>query len=91
MQSPYILQHRRTNTMATIKLTVIPEPKPGTASILSPTVSPAIRSEGDMNYDCGSCGTRLLESVTYKQVMNMAIKCPKCSAHNEIPKTHYLQ
>ena len=77
--------------MATVKMTVIPEPKPGTATILAPTVSPAIRSQDDMNYDCGSCGTTLLENVAYKQVMDVIIKCPKCAAHNEVPKAHYLQ
>ena len=77
--------------MATIKMKVIAEPEPDTATILAPTESPGIRGQGDMNYDCGSCGTRLLEAMSYKQIMHVIIRCPKCSAHNTIPKAHYLQ
>ncbi len=77
--------------MATIKMTIISKPKEGSATVFEPGVAPAMRGQGDMNYDCGSCDTRLLENVGYKQVMGIIFKCPGCSAYNKVPPAHYLQ
>ncbi len=49
----------------------------------------AIEGQGDTTYRCGSCKTRLLESVSHFDVMHEhpfeAILCPKCGRYNDLP------
>ncbi len=72
-----------------IKMKIIPEPKRNTRSVLAPAfVGPAIQGSGAVNYDCGACGSTLLQNMEYKQVHNLVIKCRNCGEHNEIPLSH---
>ncbi len=77
--------------MTRIKMTVITEAEAKGRSVLAPTFAgPAFTAVGDLSYDCGQCGTELLAKVSYKQVMNIVIKCGQCGAHNDVPAAHYL-
>ena len=68
--------------MADIKLTIIPEPVLGTASVLAPTKLPAIKGDGPDNLLCGSCGSTLCENIGRDQIQNMVFKCPNCGLFN---------
>ena len=61
------------------------EPK---ASILAPTVSPAIKNTGNSDQTCGDCGVVLIEGespTNWTAPFQMLIRCPKCGTHNELP------
>lgn len=75
----------------TRRMKVIPEPQQGTRSVLvSDGLKGAyIKGKGPLSYTCGSCGRTLLRNVEYKQVQHLVIKCPDCSAFNEIPAAHH--
>jgi hypothetical protein len=71
--------------MAQIQMEVIPEPKPGEASVLvldksGPYV--IIRGVGDVDYLCGACRNVICEHVARGQVINMVFKCPNCGSFN---------
>ncbi len=77
--------------MTRIKMTVITEAEAKGQSVLAPPYAgPVITARGDLNYECGQCGTELLAKVAYKQVVNIVIKCGQCGAHNIVPPTHNL-
>ena len=69
----------------TKKLRVIPEPLPGTASVLSVlSDGPVVQSEGDTDFVCGSCGHLLLKAVASDQVRNLVVHCSRCKAFNAV-------
>ena len=71
--------------MPTKKAKVIPEPAPGTRSVLVITGQfAAIQGDGDQSYVCGSCGFVFVKDVNRGQIINMVFKCPTCDSFNEI-------
>lgn len=49
--------------MATRKGKIIPEPQPGTRTILTAPQAPAIKGEGDDSILCGNCGVTLVSNL----------------------------
>ena len=74
--------------MADFRLTVVPKPKEGTASVLEKPKGgdkePYIVGEGKNNYLCGNCGHLLIENVHEGQVAGIVFKCPNCGSYNAI-------
>jgi len=70
-----------------IGLSVIPEPKPNTRTVLIPKGDfPVLRGEGNLDLICGKCGQILVESAGRGiWLKNFVIQCPKCKSFNEIP------
>ena len=52
-------------------------------------VGPVIKGDGNMTYLCGDCETSLLETVEYKLVRHLVVKCKKCGCTNDIPLSHH--
>ena len=52
-------------------------------------VGPVIKGNGNMTYLCGECETSVLETVEYKQVRDLVVKCKKCGCYNHIPSSHH--
>jgi hypothetical protein len=52
-------------------------------------VGPVIKGNGNMTYLCGECETSVLETVEYKQVRDLVVKCNKCGCYNDIPPSHH--
>jgi len=76
--------------MANYQMEIIPEPKPGTASVLIRSgkgTLPIIKGQGDVNYVCGACHTVICEHVERGQIINIVFKCPQCQAYNRIRGT----
>lgn len=74
-----------------LKMKTIKKPKEGTRSVIvsKDLPPPLIEGQGILDYDCGSCGVTLMTKVAYKQVKDVAVKCPNCDAYNEIPRSHH--
>ncbi len=70
--------------MPTLKTRVIPKPKEGTRAVLIPKTLPAVRGNGDTNYECGGCGVVLLERIAPGQIKGLVFQCPSCSAFSEV-------
>jgi DNA-directed RNA polymerase subunit RPC12/RpoP len=74
-----------------IQMEIIPEPKPGEASVLvfakqGPYVM--IRGDaGDTNYLCGTCQNIICERVTRGMIVNLVFKCPNCGSFNRVRGT----
>ena len=71
------------------KLTIIPEPKPDSVTLLLPKKGetlPLIKLDGDLNLLCGNCQEILVEGLLEDegQIMNFVIRCPVCRSYNEI-------
>lgn len=72
------------------KMRVIPEPAEGSAAVLVPDFAgPAIKGAGPLSYRCGTCDATLLQSVEYKQVQAIVIKCFGCGSFNDIPASYH--
>jgi len=70
-------------------LPVIPEPKPGSASVLQFEGKGGMRGAGDIDLHCGRCNHRICEWMALGQVKNMVMRYPKCLSFNavvDIPK-----
>ena len=52
-------------------------------------VGPVIKGNGNMTYLCGEFETSVLETVEYKQVRDLVVKCKKCGCYNDIPPSHH--
>jgi len=68
-----------------IKLKIIPKPPEGTRTVIESNVSPAFKSEGNVDYICGNCGALIAEKVRRGQIRNIVVLCPKCGHYNEFP------
>jgi hypothetical protein len=69
------------------KLRVIPEPKPGSRTLLLPKEGeslPLVECDADLNLLCGNCNAILAEGVMENQIKNIVICCPICKCFNEI-------
>jgi DNA-directed RNA polymerase subunit RPC12/RpoP len=85
---------KKQNTQHTVRyahMRVISKPSDRTRPILAPTpnVGPVIKGNGNMTYLCGECETSVLETVEYKQVRDLVIKCKKCGSYLDIPPSHH--
>ncbi len=72
-------------------LPIIPEPKPGTASVISPSGfdGPVFMGSGDTDLLCGSCSTVIAHGMVAGQMQDLVVKCKECSAYCailDIPK-----
>lgn len=70
------------------QLRVIPEPKPGTRSvIISASTDPDfVFMQGALEgieFGCGNCGRILMRGVAPGQVVNVVLKCPSCGHFND--------
>jgi len=77
-----------------IQMSVIPEPTKNSASIIEnePNFAHAdpytlIRGSGDTDYLCGACRVPLAISASQGKIINIVLKCGKCSSYNAIRGT----
>ena len=76
--------------LSKIQMEVIPEPEPGTASVLilnNPQYymkepHAIMRGEGDTDYVCGSCRVTLASCVRRGQLVNIVLRCVNCGSYN---------
>lgn len=76
--------------MSNYLLEVIPEPKPGTATVLvhaKKGENSFIKGDGTDNYQCGVCKNILAEKVARGQIINIVFKCPNCDSFNMVKGT----
>ena len=76
------------NTVHYTHMRVISKP-PDQIRQAARNVGPVIKGNGNMTYLCGECETSVLETVEYKQVRDLVVKCKKCGCHNDIPPSHH--
>jgi hypothetical protein len=73
--------------MRTIRLVVIPEPKPGTRSVLNYTGKGTLVMRGDTSPGttmvCGKCEAPLIEGVGMDQIVDIVFHCNRCGAYNQ--------
>ena len=55
----------------------------------APNVGPVIKGNGKMTYLCSECETTVLETVEYKQVRDLVVKCKNCGSYLDIPPSHH--
>ena len=72
-----------------IQLEVIPEPKEGTASVLSSSegLQVLVKGQGDTTYICGGCRKPICENVRRGQIGNLVFRCSNCGCFNLIRGT----
>ena len=73
--------------MTDFLMQVIPEPAPGTASVLifdKKGKFAMIKGKGEDNYLCGVCRNVICENVTRGMIINVVFKCPNCDNYNLI-------
>jgi len=63
---------------------VINEPAEGTRTIIAPGKPPAFQGSGTMSILCGRCGTLLVKDIEEGEISSIVVKCPFCSAFNDI-------
>jgi hypothetical protein len=70
-----------------VRLRVIPEPSPGTRSILRVGGKGTVlmKGGGDAILECGNCGVPLLVDVWVSHVRGIVAVCPSCESFNETP------
>ncbi len=66
------------------KAKIISEPSPGTRPIIDQKSLPVAVSSGDVNVQCGSCGTVLIQGMIGTEFAGIVIKCPRCGQFNEM-------
>jgi hypothetical protein len=76
------------NTVGYTHMRVISKP-PDQIRQIARNVGPVIKGNGNMTYLCGECETSVLETVEYKQVRDLVVKCKKCGCYNDIPPSHH--
>ena len=76
--------------MPQVDMLVIPEPEPGTRSIVKegPELhGPIMRGKGQTTFRCGRCKRVLLEDIGSEQIQGLVFQCPECSSFLELPTT----
>ena len=69
---------------------VIPEPKPGSASVLVFEKTGKfimMRGIGTTNYLCGTCQNVICEGMERGQIIGIVFKCPNCGSFNRFQGT----
>ncbi len=72
--------------MTVLKLNLVDKPDEKKSSIFRQppdTQIPYFVGDGNVNYECGSCGFVLAKNVHENQVKNVIFECPKCKQYNE--------
>jgi hypothetical protein len=69
----------------TIAMAVIPEPEPGTRSVLHYTGEGTVmmRGEGQTTLVCGKCAAPLAVGVQVTALQSLVITCKNCGSYNE--------
>ena len=76
--------------MSNFIMQIIPEPKPGTASVLifdKKGKYAFFKGQGNDNYLCGVCKNVICENMDRGQIINLVFKCPNCDNYNIIKGT----
>lgn len=76
--------------MKNYQMQVIPEPKPGTASVLITDKTGSfvfMRGSGSSNFVCGACQSVLVEGVERGQIIEIVFRCPNCGSYNRAKGT----
>ncbi|MFS8215611.1 hypothetical protein [Paenibacillus sp. S29] len=72
--------------MKKIKLKIVPEPQDGKVTVFvkpnNDDKRPFVVGSGSYKFACGFCDHILARGVEFKQVQNLAFKCPRCSKYN---------
>ena len=76
------------NTVRYTHMRVISKP-PDQIRQAARNVGPVIKGNGNMTYLFGECETSVLETVEYKQVRDLVVKCKKCGCYNDIPPSEH--
>jgi hypothetical protein len=67
-------------------MTVIPEPEPGTRSVLHLMGEGTVVMRGGGGFNlvmtCGNCGAHLVEGVPTANIRDMVLKCNQCGSFN---------
>lgn len=58
-------------------------------ALASAHVGPVIKGNGNMTYLCSECENTVLETVEYKQVRDLVVKCKKCGSYLDIPPSYH--
>lgn len=75
---PSVLRH--------VQLAVIPEPDPGTRSVIEKTSGDTViflGGSGGDSLDCGSCGAPLAVRVDRGQFVSIVLRCNNCASFND--------
>ena len=71
----------------TIRMVVIPEPAPGTRSVINYQGEGTVifRSTAGPTTElvCGKCGAPLVVGMTVDQIRGMVLRCKRCGSFNE--------
>lgn len=76
--------------MPRLQMEVIPEPKPGSASVLvfdKKGKYVMIQGIGSTDYLCGACQNTICKGVEQGQIINLVFKCPDCGSFNRVRGT----
>lgn len=68
-----------------VRLQVVPEPDPGSATVFEKSGEGSTIFQGletGVSQDCGSCGAPLIVGLSIDQVQNIALKCNACGSFN---------
>ena len=71
-----------------IALTVVPKPNPTKTITFDGAPQMAIRGdpfwsgEGNLDFNCGSCGYTLMKGMSAGQIRDVYLRCPKCRSYN---------
>lgn len=65
-----------------IKMQIVQEAE---TTVIDCKVSPAMKSDGELSYECGKCGILLLENMNTEQITGITFKCGLCRKLNVIP------
>jgi hypothetical protein len=67
--------------MVTIKTKVVTErPQSRAGTLLSAETAPLLRGDGEINHECGNCGTVLIADVAEGDIISFYVLCPACGA-----------
>lgn len=70
----------------TMKTTVLKNAPGRNAYVLAPKEAPAIRGDGTIRVECGSCGILLVDGLGGAvKIKGLILKCPNCGAYSTIP------
>lgn len=89
---PTLAKEARTRATKVKRLNIIEKPKVLSRSVVHGVgnkVPPLFIGEGNIDYQCGQCGTVLAKCAWALSMSNIVIECPRCHSYNEIPTLPY--